>query len=76
MFDMSLQLQIAILDPAELANAGVEDQCENCRQNEGNQDESGPVERRDGFSGSRFDFRYPAGVDADLTDETAGTHTG
>ena len=71
-----LDFQIAVLDPAELAYARVEDQREDRRQDEGNQDEAGPVECRDGFSGARFDFSYPAGVNADLSDETACAHAG
>ena len=54
----------------------MEDQCEDCRQDERNQDESGPVEGCDGFSGACFDLCDPAGVNADLADESAGAHAG
>ena len=64
-----LQFQIPFLDPAFFAQKLTEKDAQDGGQDKADERQPGPVKGRDGPAALD-----PAGIDADLADQTAGTH--
>ena len=71
---MLLQLQVAVLDPAPLAQEEGEQQRQHGGENEANQDKPNPVHRQNRGFRAGGNVVQPAGVNANLPDQTASAH--
>jgi len=69
-----LQLQIVLLDPAALAQWQGDEPGKDGGEDEGDQDKTQPVHTGNGGLGAGGDVADPAGIDADLSHQTAGAH--
>ena len=72
----SVEFHVAVFDEACLAEGDGDDGCQDCGKDEADQEKTDPVACGDGCLGAFRDVIDPACVDADLADQSAGTHAG
>ena len=74
--ELQIQFQIALFDPADLAEHLADHPAKHRRQHETNQHKANPIHSRDGSLRTGCDITDPARIHADLTHEAAGAHAG
>ena len=74
--DALVEFEVAVLDHSGFAEGDRDQGGQDCGENEADQDETDPVSGSDGGFGSCCDVIDPAGVNADLSDQSAGAHAG